>query len=257
MKDLPGRYIFWVLFAGVVFLCGFGSPIPKWFYKVPTGDGCIYSVGISNRYSGDKDSFTAARDDGVENLIRSIRVHVRSGLAEYVENGSIEMRTFISEEIDSTLYNTVYQQCMILDSILTDKQAIVLVGWNKNRTKGEYGRLSRLNFKLYSRPSSEPSWIRSTPRRNGYLFGVGMSTSYGELARSWNESAKKARLEVAQQININVSNLDISYTGLGDHNKSWTEQTVNITLEGARVTERWYDAKQDIYYTLVEYMLTK
>ena len=116
MKGLTGRYIFCVFLSIEAFLYGLGLPIPRWFYKIPDNDACVYSIGIANRYRSEQTSFTAAREDGVESLIRSIRVHVRSGLAEYVENGSIEMRTFISEGIDSTLYNTVKQQCMVLDS---------------------------------------------------------------------------------------------------------------------------------------------
>ena len=89
------------------------------------------------------------------------------------------------------------------------------------------------------------------------MYGVGMSKSYSNLSRAWNESAKDGRLEIAKQIEISQSKLEYHHDSGGDFEKSWMEEVVDVILKGTSVKERWYDAERDIYYTLVEYRIPK
>lgn len=71
--------------------------------------------------------------------------------------------------------------------------------------------------------------------------------------RSWDESAKQARLEVAKELNLKLDKLLIDE--MNNHFTStsyWYEEEIDITLVGCRIKERWYDSSNQIYYTLVE-----
>ena len=44
-------------------------------------------------------------------------------------------------------------------------------------------------------------------------------------------------------------------TGVISQNKEWLEETTNVELNDKRIIERWYDKKQNLYYTLIEHKL--
>ena len=258
MCEVFRRCLHW----GIIVLCAVAdaqlTTMPLWFQQIPTDSSCIYSVGIANRYSNDHDSFMAARDDGVGNLIRAYKVHIRSGLAQYVEGATIGVKTFITEEIDSILYKKIDDYSVVLDSLLTSKQAIVLVGWTEEYSlTSEPCAIPQRFDTINTNHTKLPDWVQSTPQKSGYIYGVGMSKAYSHLARSWNESAKNGRQEIAKQIHISQSTLEYHYDSGGDFEKSWMEEVVDVTLKGAMVTKRWYDTERKIYYTLVEYGIPK
>ena len=253
-----GRYIVWGCISVCYFVNAQFTQIPRWFQETPENKSCIFAVGIANRYSNDLRSFMAAREDGVGNLIRSSKVRVRSGLAQYVVGSSIEVKSFTTEEIDSMLYKIAGDNAVVLDSVLTNKQAIVLLGWNKESSKNsESCTIPWRLYKINTKPLQQPHWVRLAPKKRGYMYGVGMGKSYSDLARSWNESAKNGRLEIGKQIKISQSKLEYHHDSGGDFEKSWMEEVVDVTLKGAIVKERWYDTERDIYYTLIEYRIPK
>ncbi len=249
-----GRYIFWVGLFWCNQLYGQFISLPGWYYQNPVGNSCIYSVGIAERYSDDHKSLSAAREDGVANLIRSVNVRVRSGSAQYAEGSSIKVKEFVVEEVDSALYRKVDDYAVVLDSLLIGKQAIILVCMKKELSgPPDSCAIPKWFYKIIEDQSEQPRWVHSAYHKNGYIYGIGMSKAYSDLARSWNESAKNGRLEIAKQISVSLSNLEYHYNDGSDFENSWMDETVDVTLDGARVAERYYDVEQDIYYTLVEY----
>ncbi|MBT6225238.1 MAG: LPP20 family lipoprotein [Candidatus Scalindua sp.] len=218
------------------------------------GNSCIYSVGIAERYSDDNKSFSAAREDGVANLIRSVNVRIRSGSAQYAEGSSIKFKEFVVEEVDSELHRKVDDRAVVLDSLLVRKQAIVLIGWRKERSGSpDSCAIPKAFFKIIADQSMQPRWVHSDYHKEGYIYGIGMSKAFSGLARSWNESAKNGRLEIAKQISVSLSNLEYHYNDGRNFENSWMDEAVDVILDGARVAKRYYDIEQDIYYTLVEY----
>ena len=102
---------------------------------------------------------------------------------------------------------------------------------------------------------SMPIWINRPPRKNGYIYGIGLGSRHKSTKNTWNDSAKNARLEIAQQKESKIKSLYLNRTRTYTKDIEWIEQKTNVLLKNSRIIERWYDKRTDIYYTLVEHQI--
>ena len=238
-----------------------GENIPFWVKHPPKHNDYLYGVGISNRFVDDQDSFSEAKIGAVENISRQFQVQIIAGLAR-VSSGSVSSSEYFTHQIiDSTSYRRINNNMIVIDSILTNDNALILSIINKDLSMPSIDKIQHNDFKFikkYSeRNNPNPSWIEDIPIKEGYIYGIGEGYRYTNLKDSWDNSAKKARLNVAQQVETSHSSLHMNYKGLTSVNIKWIEERTNVILHNSVIRERWYDKQNNLYYTLVEYPLYK
>ncbi|MFH1008148.1 MAG: LPP20 family lipoprotein [Candidatus Latescibacterota bacterium] len=104
-----------------------------------------------------------------------------------------------------------------------------------------------------------PAWVdlgRSAELSDAQAMqGFGVAGSTGDVERDWMRAKDGARAEIIRQIRVAVS-AEIADT-LSERHGELTSATTMVTrssaemvLEGIRIAQQWYDAKEKVYYAL-------
>ena len=167
----------------------------------------------------------------------------------------MESKDFMATIIDSSIYRTIYDSAMIIDKGFTHNDAFVLIVITKDmKTVKQRVRPGPAGYNI----KRQPRWVTQPPIRRGYKYGVGISNARRYLRDAWDQSADEARLEISKQLNMTHSSL--FGDALSDNNTAtqyWLEETIDLTLSGSRIVERYFDAEQRHYYTLIEYKISE
>ena len=199
----------------------------------------------------DSISYKYAYLNAVDNISRQVKVHIRSRFADHGSGGRLRSIDFVKEEMDSLVFSRILKNAHIIEKLITMNTAYMLIGINNDLSSGEVTYSIKQSY--WPKSKNPPDWISSAPVKRGFIYGIGMGDPYNEEGRSWDESAKQARLEVAKELNLKLDKLLIDE--MNNHFTStsyWYEEEVGITLEGCRIKDRWYDTDNQIFYTLVE-----
>lgn len=107
--------------------------------------------------------------------------------------------------------------------------------------------------------AKRPDWVeqqRSTKYSDGlYLQGVGLASSIGDEEKDRARADSNARAEIAKQIRVRVESVladTMEEKGAQVFAKTYTftKSSVDLTLEGVQIVDRWVDTKQGLYYAL-------
>ena len=234
----------------------FAQNLPDWFYLPPNHQDYFFGVGISEKYAAQEDAYANARLDAVHYISHQVELKIISGLADVSSGSKGLAREYINEQVDPQLFNQISKNIVALDSIIINNEAFMLIVISKNLSppnSNYYNYAYRESNQQKNTPT--PKWIRQPPRKNGYIYGVGLGSRHKSTKSTWNNSAQNARLEIAQQKQSKIESLYLNRTLTYTQDIEWIEQKTNIILKNSRLIERWYDMRTDIYYTLVEHQI--
>lgn len=232
-----------------------GQNVPKWVYIPPKSNSSYFGVGIGPRYADNANSIKHAYTNAVAYVTREVKIGIRSKFADVGRGGSMESKDFMATIIDSTIFHSVFDSAKIITQVFTHNDAFVLIVITKDmKTVKQRVRPGPAGYNI----KRQPRWIIQPPIRRGYKYGVGISNARRYLRDAWDQSADEARLEIAKQLNMTHSSL--FGDALSDNNTAtqyWLEETIDLTLTGSRIVERYFDAEQRHYYTLIEYKISE
>lgn len=238
-----------------------GQAAPEWFWRPPRSDMYAFCAGIAPIYRADSVSFSLARQAAVGNLCREYYTRITGEMADVSSGSRAFSHNFAVEYIDSTIYQSIAQNSVGVDSLIVDGYAYYLIADNADLTEPGTGDfLKGMTFKnqLFNYSvTNMPDWVQKPPRKQGYTYGIGMAKRYHDVSNSWMESAKSARVDIANQLKVSVGSLDLLATGNRSESIRWIEEKTAAELKQSRVLERWCDKEQNLYYTLIEYKMNK
>jgi len=222
-------------------------------YHPPRISSHLVSIGVAKPYLKDSLTFALARQHAIKNLVKQYQVHVVTKLAEAEQGIHIRTIGYTKEIIDSLAYLRCGANAKVLDSVLTDQSAYVLMIVQQDLSPPD----SNLNINVSSSLSEitpEPNWITTPPASDGTLYGIGISGSYRREANSWDHAAKYARRDIAMTLMTEKSTLrrDIE-SDAGNIHLKWSEDAADVTLGLNQVVARWYDPENRLFYCLVAY----
>jgi len=240
-----------LIFCLVSFI--YSQNLPGWFYSPPNHQDRFYGVGISYKYSDHQEAFNDARDESINYIAYQIQLSIISGLASVSSGSKVLTKNYTKVDIDPLLVEKIRKNIAVLDSIIQNNQATMLIAINKDLTKAEkiYYKPISINTKKLVHKTA-PKWITEPPKAAGYRYGVGYGSHYKNAKDSWNDSMQEAFLDIAQQKSIKIKSLHLISQQRYTQDIKWLEQNTNTTLKQSRVIERWYDKRTNIYYTLVK-----
>lgn len=178
-----------------------------------------------------------------------------SKMAESERGYSVKTAGYTSEIIDSTAFVLCGKNALVLDSILTEQGAYVLMTVREDLSESDGNPKAKYSRGLVT-SSPQPAWIMTPPSKSGYLYGIGVSGRYRKEADSWDYAAKYARREVAMQLFTRKSTLRESVeTDFANYNRKWSEDVADVILSTQKIVERWYDPEYDLFYCLISYKI--
>jgi len=243
-----------LIFCLVSFI--YSQNLPGWFYSPPNHQDRFYGVGISYKYSAHQEAFNDARIEAINYIAYQIQLSIVSGLASVSSGSKVLTKNYTKVDIDPLLVEKIGKNIVVLDSIMQNNQATMLIVINKDLSKTEkiYFNPLAINTKKLVHKTA-PKWITEPPKAAGYFYGIGYGSRYKNVKDSWNDSMQEAFLDIAQQKSIDNKSLHLISQQRYAQDIKWLEQNINTTLKQSRVIERWHDKRADIYYTLAEHQM--
>ena len=227
--------------------------LPGWFFNPPNDNQYYFGIGISQQYSVQNTAFSEARQQAALCIAQEIDINISGALAD-VSSGSIGLsKSYSHIEIDTLLLAKIKNNIIVLDSSLSQNEAVMLVALRKDLKKPNKNLKTFIKTKGLSQ--SKPKWILRSPEKKNHVYGVGYGVRYRSTMDSWANSAKQARLDLAMQKQTRLKSLLMNRTTNASSTIEMIEQKVNLRLKGSRIIERWYDERTSIYYTLIEYQI--
>ena len=221
---------FCIIFC-ILFLEGFQereSKYPEWFVNPPTSEDNLFSVGYSRRFYESTTSFQLARDSGNVQLA----IHYSSLYRFKREMVNMEWGELVDNEIRRDEIPLSVIDATIIDSILTDKLAIMLVASNP---------APMLDASLMIEFSSEPpNWINNPPRPTIFIYSVGTAPIYVDESNSWLEAEKNARFSLAAEVKLEIQSMTMVYNEIETRT---TRISSEVRLDHIEVIDRWRDSR--------------
>lgn len=227
---------------------------PAWLYAPPQHPRIIFSAGMSPLYRTDSLSYRSARFNALEGLGKQYQVRIISKRAERRSTGRSISYGYTLELVDSLVYIRCFLHAATVDSMIRGNHAYILLAIQEDLSNPETSEFQTTDqVPLNSDP---PEWVYRMPHQQGYLYGVGVSLPYRHVGDAWANSAKQARREIALTLEAQKSYFENEQVAEGGTTyDKWSEGQTQITLTHCLIKERWYDPKEQLYYTLIEYKL--
>ena len=237
------------LLLSTFFLCGtvaFSQTIiPEWFEELPKPPaGTHFSVGYSGKYVDQSLAREAAISLAISNMAKQRKARLVYELEEFADgrfrllNPSFEL-----SYNESTVYD-ILDNYTVIDSSITNDGYFVLIAFPKIE--------SRIRFSSNDKEwGGQPIWTKILPASKHYNYGIGIVSNYSSWVRAWKDSDEYARFDLGKNIKINARSI---HTTERD-NKYIIEskiihQSYDEIIANSEIVSRWYDVKNDIYYSL-------
>lgn len=215
---------------------------PGWFWNQPINCG-MTAVGLSRHSTMyPENARKVAHEKGVLTFLRQLESRHTGGEAFSVtERGAVWLGDDIREVYDSTRFEDLMENLMVLDYQVSGNLTMVLVGSDNCADETER---RMVQYPLMHRPS----WLDNLPSEPGYIHAIGLSESYYYSVSSWDQAEIMARRNLSASIQSQVSGMLELQTG-DSHEIIYSNMAV--TLRNAVVQSRYYDPVSRLYYVIV------
>lgn len=219
--------------------------IPTWFEKLPKAPpGVRLAVGCSGKFINEKRAKAAAIESAQKNMAKQISIRLIFDLEELADGRLRLLNPSFKQYYEETDLRTVKNNYSVVDSLITVEGYYVLLAYPKSDNL-------RLDPTRENDWGPRPDWINNLPTERGYVYGVGMAAKYSNWLRAWYDADEFARFDVGKNIQISTESI---HTSKRD-NRTTVEsvilkQSYDLTLKGATIVARWFDAQAGAYYSL-------
>ena len=236
------KTIFVVLITLLEFVIGQGQ-IPSWFKSLPQQENsAIISVGMTGNYSDRQ----LARKVAIHKARKTMAKQIRIRLIFEVQEMSDGFYRLFQPTFEQIYYENVLAYVdttsSVVDSAFIDNRYYVLLSLFPLR--------ENINSSIIGW-GARPDWIEKLPDKPGYVYGIGMVANYSLWKNGWNDADELARFDACKNLKINTAAIRTKKhtDGYTDERKIM-RQSVDIAVANSVIIERWYDQKQDIFYSL-------
>lgn len=224
---------------------------PAWFWNVPSSEDDLFAVGRANTsVLHPENSEQAAIQDGVENLAKSLSVHI-NGKYEMVRQGGriLPSGNDMHEETSAETLAFVEKNHQLVAKFVCPLHTFVLLSLGEGDSEAPV--LSAGSNTL----PKEPGWLTNLPKEPGYLYASGHKRPFYRETNSWSEAERHARTELALMLESKVRSAVHRYQM--SVAASFISVSTDIQLEHAQVIARWKHPEHNYCNVLVKMPLSK
>jgi len=219
--------------------------IPEWFEKLPDSPkGLFYSVGYSGKYQNQSLAREVAISRALSNMAKQLQVRLIFEIEEFADGRFRLLNPSFELSYDESVLLNVSTNYSPVDSSITSEGYYILIAYPSIERRPHISS----NDKTWGR---QPKWTKTLPNSRHYTYGVGIVSNYSSWVRAWKDTDEYARFDLGKNIQIEAQ----SVHAVKRDNRFIIEskiirQSYDMTLKNSIIVARWYDAKQDIYYSL-------
>ncbi len=226
--------------------------IPSWFEELPSlGDpfgeapaGTMLSVGYSGKYQDIALAKKVAINLALKNMAKQKQIQLIFEVEELADGRLRLLNPTFEQFYDEAILSQIVQDYKVIDSLCAEDGYFVLLSYpssNRFSVKSPRGKSW----------GSQPKWTKEMPRSKDFVYGIGMVGKYSSWVRAWKDADEYSRFDLGKNIEIEAESIH----AVQRNNKFTIEskilrQSYDMTLRNSIIVARWYDAKEDIYYSL-------
>lgn len=219
--------------------------IPSWFEALPPSPaGIMYGTGYVGKYNNQRLARQDAIDHGLKNIAKQKKIRLHFKVEELSDGRFSLLNPIFQENIQEYILNQVKSDFVVVDSAITKEGYFVLLAYPSN----EDIQLSSAWIKTWD---PRPSWTQYLPQSDQWVYGVGIVSNYSSIIRAWKDADEYARFDLGKNLKVETESI---HAIRQDNNyvieSKIYKQSYDTTLTNAIITQRWYDQKNDIYYSL-------
>lgn len=203
-----------------------------------------FEVGYAGTYTTEKRAKAAAIDSGLKNIAKQIQVRLQFDIEEIGDGRLRLLNPSFKESFEGVHLHAVEKKFSIIDSLMTNDGYYVLLAYpaNENLSVNDSGTKNW---------GDRPEWINDLPHEKSFVYGVGMVAKYRSWLRAWYDADEYARFDLGKNLQITAESIFASRRD----NRTTIEsvilkQSYDLILKNATIVARWYDVKNDAYYSL-------
>ncbi len=226
--------------------------IPSWFEELPSlGDpfgeapaGIMLSVGYSGKYQDIALAKKVAINQALKNMAKQKQIQLIFEVEELADGRLRLLNPTFEQFYEETILIQIKSNFSVIDSLLTEDGYFVLLAYPSRK---------ELSFDLPKQKAwgSQPKWTKELPVSKKWVYGVGMVAKYSSWARAWKDADEYARFDLGKNIEIEAESIHtVQRDDRFTIESKILRQSYDMTLKNSIIVARWYDAKEDIYYSL-------
>ncbi|MDO9548442.1 MAG: LPP20 family lipoprotein [Candidatus Marinimicrobia bacterium] len=219
--------------------------IPEWFEELPTRPtGTYFAVGYSGKYIDQALAREAAISLAISNLAKQREARLVFDLEEFADGRFRLMNPSFELSYEENTVFDVHDNYIPVDSSITDECYFILIAFPKINGRIRFSS----NDKAWG---GRPKWTTKPPHSKQYNYGVGIVSNYSSWVRAWKDADEYARFDLGKNIKIEARSIhatkrDNQYI----IESKITHQSFDEIIVNSEIVSRWYDEKNNIYYSL-------
>ena len=219
--------------------------IPSWFEEIPKSPaGIMLSVGYCGKYQDKNLAKQVAINHALIIMAKQEQIRLIFEVEEFADGRLRLLNPTFEQFYEESILSRIMQDYKVLDSLSTEDGCFVLLS---------YPSSDRFLVKSTGGKSwgSQPRWTKELPGSKDFVYGVGIVAKYSSWVRAWKDADEYARFDLGKNIEIEAE----SVHAVKRNNRFTIEskilrQSYDMTLKNSIIVARYYDAKEDIYYSL-------
>lgn len=212
---------------------------PRWFWEADRCNGHTVGYAIHSYVYPDSSLKQAAINGAINRSIQS-RVRIEGTLAfRQSPIGTYTVKNDIIETYDEERALNTFASVAVQSSFRMGNAHIALIGEGPCEAADVNDDSGRSKV--------EPEWIQKPPKKDGFIYAVGISPGYYYSANAWLDAEKDARLQLAWSLESKI--LADTYTST-TYREELQVTELAVTLSGIEVIARYHDAKRNAYHVL-------
>ena len=204
----------------------------------------MLSVGYCGKYQDKNLAKQVAINHALIIMAKQKQIRLIFEVEEFADGRLRLLNPTFEQFYEESILSRIMQDYKVLDSLSTEDGCFVLLS---------YPSSDRFLVKSTGGKSwgSQPRWTKELPGSKDFVYGVGIVAKYSSWVRAWKDADEYARFDLGKNIEIEAE----SVHAVKRNNRFTIEskilrQSYDMTLKNSIIVARYYDAKEDIYYSL-------
>ncbi|MBU4446852.1 MAG: hypothetical protein L6422_06720 [Candidatus Marinimicrobia bacterium] len=219
--------------------------IPSWFEEIPKSPtGIMLSVGYCGKYQDKNLAKQVAINHALIIMAKQEQIRLIFEVEEFADGRLRLLNPTFEQFYEESILSRIMQDYKVLDSLSTEDGYFVLLSHPSS---------DRLSIKSTGGKSwgSQPRWTKELPGSKDFVYGIGMVGKYSSCVRAWKDADEYARFDLGKNIEIEAGSIHaVQRDNRFIIESKILRQSYDTTLKNSIIVARWYDAKEDIYYSL-------
>lgn len=244
----PTMFRLYSIIVAVVFLLnGLTAQdiIPEWFEKLPDSPkGIFYSVGYSGKYQNQSLAREVAISRALSNMAKQHQARLIFEIEELADGRLRLLIPSFELSYDESVLLNVAANYSLVDSSITNDGYYILIACPSIERHPQFPS----NDKTWG---NQPKWTKALLDSERCSYGVGIVSNYSSWVRAWKDADEYARFDLGKNIEIEAESIHaVQRDNRFIIESKILRQSYDMTLKNSIVVARWYDQKNNTYYSL-------